>query len=164
MCNLWVRPSVARWGLSLCTEQTWLSPFLQTDQPERKSHSLMWWETYNHTHNTHTQSISESTQQMTHWTFIHLHAFDIKKYTHLLILLPSLSLSPAAPVLDTRSLPARSTRLILLTFSPEFCLPPQHEPKVKKKQKTNEVSVNSRSNSLWKRLKSKTRLTPDWRS
>lgn len=38
------------------------------------------------------------------------------------MLLPSLSLSPAAPVLDTRSLPARSTRLILLTFSPEFYL------------------------------------------
>lgn len=53
--------------------------------------------------------------------------FILNKCTHLLMLLPSLSLSPAAPVLDTRSLPARSTRLILLTFSPEFCLPLQHE-------------------------------------
>ena len=35
----------------------------------------------------------------------------------LLIKLPSLSRSPSAPVLDTLSLPARSTRLILETFS-----------------------------------------------
>lgn len=34
--NLWVKPSVARWGLSLCMAQTWPSPFLQTDQPEPK--------------------------------------------------------------------------------------------------------------------------------
>ena len=37
----------------------------------------------------------------------------------LLMLLPSLSLSPTAPDFWARSLPARSTRLILLTFSPD---------------------------------------------
>lgn len=41
----WVKPSVARWALSLCKAQTWPSPFLQTDQPKQKSHILMWWET-----------------------------------------------------------------------------------------------------------------------
>lgn len=40
--------------------------------------------------------------------------------SYLLMLLPSFSRSPAAPVLDTLSLPARSTKLTLLTFSPEF--------------------------------------------
>ena len=39
-------------------------------------------------------------------------------FTHLLMLLPSFRRSPAAPVLAARSLPARSTRLSLLTFSP----------------------------------------------
>jgi len=39
----------------------------------------------------------------------------------LVMLLPSFRRSPAAPVLDTLSLPAKSTRLTLLTFSPEFC-------------------------------------------
>lgn len=40
-----VKPWVARWARSLCTAQTWPSPFLQTDQPEQRSHSLRWWET-----------------------------------------------------------------------------------------------------------------------
>ena len=39
----------------------------------------------------------------------------------LLIKLPSLSLSPSAPVLETLSLPARSTKLILDTFSVPVC-------------------------------------------
>lgn len=42
----------------------------------------------------------------------------ISLLTHLLMLLPSFSLSPAAPVFAARSLPARSTKLSLLTFSP----------------------------------------------
>lgn len=37
------------------------------------------------------------------------------------MLLPSFNLSPAAPVLVALSLPARSTRLNLPTFSPEVC-------------------------------------------
>lgn len=37
---------------------------------------------------------------------------------YLLMLLPSLSRSPAAPVFAARSLPAKSTRLNRLTFSP----------------------------------------------
>lgn len=39
--------------------------------------------------------------------------------THLLMLLPSFSLSPAAPVFVARSLPAKSTKLSLPTFSPD---------------------------------------------
>lgn len=39
----------------------------------------------------------------------------------LLIKLPSLSRSPSAPVLDTLSLPAKSTKLILETFSVPDC-------------------------------------------
>ena len=42
----------------------------------------------------------------------------INIWAYLLILLPSRNLSPDDPVLWTLSLPARSTRLILLTFSP----------------------------------------------
>ena len=38
-------------------------------------------------------------------------------HTHLLILLPSFNLSPIAPLLAALSLPAKSTRLNLLTFS-----------------------------------------------
>ena len=38
--------------------------------------------------------------------------------TYLLMLFPSLNLSATAPVLATRSDPARSTREIRLTFSP----------------------------------------------
>ena len=41
--------------------------------------------------------------------------------SHLLMLLPSFSLSPRAPDLATLSLPARSTRLILETFSVPVC-------------------------------------------
>ena len=37
------------------------------------------------------------------------------------MLLPSLSLSPSAPLLLALSLPAKSTRLSLLTFSPMDC-------------------------------------------
>lgn len=39
--------------------------------------------------------------------------------SYLLMLLPSFSLSPAAPVLVALSLPAKSTRLSLPTFSPD---------------------------------------------
>lgn len=41
--------------------------------------------------------------------------------SYLLMLLPSLRRSPTAPVFWARSLPARSTRLSLLTFSPDTC-------------------------------------------
>src|SRR4029434_9690214 len=41
--------------------------------------------------------------------------------SYLLMLLPSFSLSPAAPVFAALSLPARSTKLSLLTFSPLVC-------------------------------------------
>lgn len=82
----------------------------------------------------------------------------VKKCTHLLILLPSLSLSPAAPVLDTRSLPARSTRLILLTFSPEFCSQntvSQTHDKTKYicRISTNEVIVSVNCESGWETRK-----------
>ncbi len=42
-------------------------------------------------------------------------------YTHLLMRLPSFSREPWAPVLDTLSLPAKSTKLILDTFSSPVC-------------------------------------------
>lgn len=41
--------------------------------------------------------------------------------SYLLMLLPSFSLSPAAPVFVALSLPAKSTRLSLPTFSPDVC-------------------------------------------
>lgn len=42
----------------------------------------------------------------------------INHFYYLFILLPSLSLSPTAPVFTALSLPAKSTKLILDTFSP----------------------------------------------
>lgn len=42
-------------------------------------------------------------------------------FTYLLILLPSFKRSPTAPVFWARSLPAKSTKLSLLTFSPLTC-------------------------------------------
>lgn len=98
--------------------------------------------------------------------FKHLHASHMKINPHLLILLPSLSLSPAAPVLDTRSLPARSTRLILLTFSPEFCLT-HHNMTETGSRAVFTVHTHRwghwglHGESGWKGRK---RLTPDWRS
>jgi len=46
---------------------------------------------------------------------------EIITNSYLLMLLPSFSLSPAAPVLVALSLPAKSTRLSLPTFSPDVC-------------------------------------------
>lgn len=46
---------------------------------------------------------------------------EIITESYLLMLLPSFSLSPAAPVLVALSLPAKSTRLSLPTFSPDVC-------------------------------------------
>ena len=45
-------------------------------------------------------------------------ATEIVRIAYLFMLDPSFSLSPTAPVLTARSDPARSTRLIRLTFSP----------------------------------------------
>lgn len=46
-------------------------------------------------------------------------AKEIITESYLLMLLPSFSLSPAAPVLVALSLPAKSTKLSLPTFSPD---------------------------------------------
>lgn len=48
--------------------------------------------------------------------------------SYLLMLLPSFSLSPAAPVLVALSLPAKSTRLSLPTFSPDVWGRKQEQP------------------------------------
>lgn len=48
-------------------------------------------------------------------------AKEIITESYLLMLLPSFSLSPAAPVLVALSLPAKSTKLSLPTFSPDVC-------------------------------------------
>ena len=59
------------------------------------------------------QSYHEQTQRGTNW--------EAQSRRYLLMLLPSLSLSPSAPLLLALSLPAKSTRLSLLTFSPMDC-------------------------------------------
>ena len=59
------------------------------------------------------QSYHEQTQRGTNW--------EAQSRRYLLMLLPSLSLSPSAPLLLALSLPAKSTRLSLLTFSPIDC-------------------------------------------
>lgn len=58
-------------------------------------------------------SYHEQTQRGTNW--------EAQSRRYLLMLLPSLSLSPSAPLLLALSLPAKSTRLSLLTFSPIDC-------------------------------------------
>ena len=58
-------------------------------------------------------SYHEQTQSGTNW--------EAQSRRYLLMLLPSLSLSPSAPLLLALSLPAKSTRLSLLTFSPMDC-------------------------------------------
>ena len=58
-------------------------------------------------------SYHEQTQRGTNW--------EAQSRRYLLMLLPSLSLSPSAPLLLALSLPAKSTRLSLLTFSPMDC-------------------------------------------
>ncbi len=58
-------------------------------------------------------------RQMLHTNYTHnVLEYGKANEAYLLMFPPSLSLSPAAPVLETRSLPARSTKLNLLTFSP----------------------------------------------
>lgn len=56
------------------------------------------------------QSPFWATKSLKQWGF---------RTTYLLMLLPSFSRSPAAPVFVARSLPAKSTKLSLPTFSPE---------------------------------------------
>lgn len=140
------KPSKATWELSLCKEQTWASPFLKTGQPERRSHSLMWWETW-----IHTEAPQGDPKHVTRSGFTS--KLDNKSNTYLFILLPSLSRSPAAPVLETRSLPARSTKLILLTFSPEFW-----------SSQTQAINYRKSENIFQEKKRNKKRLTPDCRS
>lgn len=64
------------------------------------------------------RKISQIVYVRPYFTHVPRHTEINPSSTDLLMLLPSLSRSPEAPVLVARSLPARSTKLNLLTFSP----------------------------------------------